>query len=60
MQICQRETLSHQRAITHEVCCCTAEYFLKLRNIGEILDLSLFAYSNSKFQRKPLELSGVL
>ena len=25
MQIRQRETLSHQRAITHEVCCCTAE-----------------------------------
>ena len=25
MQIPQRETLSHQGAITHEVCCCTAQ-----------------------------------
>ena len=25
MQIRQRETLSHQGVITHEVCCCTAQ-----------------------------------
>jgi hypothetical protein len=30
MQIRQRETLSHQRAIIHEVCLSSAQYFLNI------------------------------
>ena len=49
MKIRQRETLNHQGAIIHEVCCCTAQLHSKLI----IFDFQLFYQQN--FSEKELE-----
>ena len=50
MQIRQREPLSHQGAITHEVCCCTAQFQNVLRSILSFKEHKVARLSSTSFQ----------